>query len=135
MYLLRMYMGSPVDVDVSGLADSVATVLCLGIHGGVPVAVVEYYCVGPSQVHAYTSAASWQNEAENTPICIEALHEGLKEKKIHKEQTLETADRLLPKLISFPPIFCKYFSFLFGICETTQHISKLQESVQNKIKI
>ncbi len=48
----------PVDVDVSGLADSVATVLCLGIHGGVPVAVVEYYCVGPSQVHAYTSAAS-----------------------------------------------------------------------------
>lgn len=70
----------PVDVDVPGLADSVAAVLCLGIHGGVPVAVIEYYCVSPSQVHPYTSAASWQNEAENTPICIEALHEGLNEK-------------------------------------------------------
>lgn len=66
---------------VSGLADSVAAVLCLSVHGGVPVAVVEDDCVGASQIHPYTSAASRQNEAENTPVCIEALHERLRKKK------------------------------------------------------
>lgn len=74
-------------MDVSGLADSVAAVLRLGVHGGVPVAVVEHHCVGSRQVHAYTSAASWQNEAENTSICIEALHEGLKEKQEDAQKT------------------------------------------------
>lgn len=49
----------PVDVDISGLANSVAPVLCLGVHGGIPVAVVEHDCVGSSQVHPDTSAASW----------------------------------------------------------------------------
>lgn len=58
LYTLFFMVLLPVDVDVPGLADSVAAVLCLGIHGGVPVAVVEYYCVSPSQVHPYTSAAS-----------------------------------------------------------------------------
>ncbi len=67
-------------MDVSGLADSVAAVLCLSIHGGIPVTVVEYDCVGPGQVHAYTSTTSGQNEAENTTIRVEALHESLKEK-------------------------------------------------------
>lgn len=70
---------SPVDVDVSGLADSVAAVLGLGVHGGVPVAVVEHHRVGPRQVHPYASAASRQDEAEDPPVCVEALHQGLKE--------------------------------------------------------
>lgn len=48
----------PVDVDISGLADSVAAVLRLGVHSGVPVTVVEHHCVSPSQVHPDTSAAS-----------------------------------------------------------------------------
>lgn len=54
----NFFLPLPVDVDVSGLANSVATVLCLGVHGGIPVAVVEHYCVGSSQVHPDTSAAS-----------------------------------------------------------------------------
>lgn len=70
----------PVDVDVSGLSDTMATVLSLGVHGGVPVTVVENHSVSPGQVHTYTSAASRQNEAEDATVCVEALHEGLKEK-------------------------------------------------------
>lgn len=68
-------------MDVSGLTDSVAAVLCLGIHGGIPVAVIENDGVGPSQVHAHTSTASRQDEAENATICVEALHESLRKKK------------------------------------------------------
>lgn len=64
-------------MDVSSLADTVATVLRLCVHGGVPVAVIEYDCVGPGQVHPDASAASRQNEAEDSAICVEALHEGL----------------------------------------------------------
>ena len=64
-------------MDVPGLADAVAAVLCLGVHGGVPVAVVEDDGVGPGQIHPHTSAAGRQNKAEDAPICVEALHEGL----------------------------------------------------------
>lgn len=72
---------SPVNVDVSGLTDPVATVLCLGIHGGIPVAVVKNDRVGSSQVHPHTSAPSRQDEAENAAICVEALHECLKKRR------------------------------------------------------
>lgn len=70
----------PVDVDVSRLPDSVAAILSLCVHGGIPVTVVEHDRVGACQVHAHTSATSRQDEAENTTICVEALHQGLEEK-------------------------------------------------------
>lgn len=58
-----------------------AAILCLSIHCGVPVTVVEYYSVSACQVHPYTPTARRQNEAENTLIGIEPLHESLTERR------------------------------------------------------
>ena len=65
-----------------------AAVLSLGVHGGVPVTVVEDHRVGAGQVHPDTPAASRQNEAEDAPVCVEALHEGLEEEtgNIHPQR-------------------------------------------------
>lgn len=75
-------------MDVPGLTDPVAAVLCLGVHGGIPVTVVEDHRVGASQVDAHATAASRQDEAENSAICVEALHESLEEVE-EKEETFE----------------------------------------------
>lgn len=99
------YFLSPVDVDVSSLADTVATVLRLCIHGGIPVAVVEYDCVGPSQIHPDAAAASWQNEAEDSAICVEALHEGLRKKE---GWFTEDKWRIRQRTASFPKLFLFY---------------------------
>jgi len=90
---------SPVDVDVSGLADSVAAVLRLSVHGGVPVAVVEHHRVGARQVHPDAAAASRQNEAEDTAICVEALHERLEE----TEGDAQTTSTRVKNTILFSP--------------------------------
>lgn len=66
-----------VDVDVPGLSDAVAAVLSLGVHGGIPVAVVEDHGVCAGQVDAHASTASGQDEAEDASVCVESLHEGL----------------------------------------------------------
>ena len=72
---------SPVDVDVSCLTDAMAAVLSLGVHGRVPVTVVEDHSVGAGQVHPDPPAASRQDEAEDATVCVEALHEGLEEEE------------------------------------------------------
>ena len=72
---------SPVDVDVPGLADAMAAILGLSVHGGVPVAVVENHSVGPCQVHPHSATACRQNETEDAAVCVEALHEGLEKEE------------------------------------------------------
>ena len=66
-------------MHVSGLADAVAAVLGLGVHGGVPVAVVEHHGVGARQVDSHAAAARGQDEAEDAAVVVEALHQGLRE--------------------------------------------------------
>lgn len=68
----------PIDVDISCLSNSMAPVLSLGIHGWVPITVIEHYCICSSQVNTYTSTAGGQDEAEYATVCIEALHQSLK---------------------------------------------------------
>lgn len=64
-------------MNISGLSNSVAPVLSLGIHGWVPVTVIEHHSISPSQVNTYTSTAGGQDEAEYATVCIEALHQSL----------------------------------------------------------
>ena len=49
-----------------------ASVLRLGIHGGIPVRVVEDDGVGAGKVHSHTAGTSRQNEAENTTVIVES---------------------------------------------------------------
>lgn len=81
-------------MDVAGLADSVASVLSLSIHGGVPVTVVEHHSVGPGQIDPDAAAAGWQNEAEDASICIEALHECLVVACRRQTEEMSITDRL-----------------------------------------
>lgn len=73
----RALADQSVDVDVPGLPDAVAAVLSLGVHGGIPVAVVKHHGVGAGQIDADAAAASRQDEAEDASVCVESLHEGL----------------------------------------------------------
>ena len=64
-------------MHVASLADAVTPVLCLGVHGGIPVTVVEYDRVCTGQVHTDTARARRQDEAEDAPIHVETFHQCL----------------------------------------------------------
>jgi len=64
-------------VDIPSLTDAVAPVLGLGVHGGVPVAVVEDDGVGARQVDADATAAGREDEAEDALVGVETFHQGL----------------------------------------------------------
>ncbi len=66
-------------MDVSGLPNSMTTVLCLCVHGGVPVRVVEYNSVSSCQIDSQTTRACRENETEYTIIMIESLQQELEE--------------------------------------------------------
>ena len=66
-----------VDVHFTSLTDAMAPILCLCVHGGVPVAVVEHNRVSTSQVDADATAARGQNKAEYARIAVETVHEAL----------------------------------------------------------
>ena len=48
------------------------SVLRLGIHGGIPVRVVEDDGVGAGKVDSHSAGTSRQNEAENTTVIVES---------------------------------------------------------------
>ncbi len=64
-------------MDVSCLTNPVTTVLCLCIHGWIPVRVVEDDSISPGQIHPQTTRARGENETEYTIITIEALQQHL----------------------------------------------------------
>lgn len=64
-------------MDVSRLSDTMAPVLRLRVHRGIPVAVVEYHSVGTGQVDANASRTSGEDEAEDALIHVESLHQCL----------------------------------------------------------
>ena len=70
-----MLADQPINVNVAGLPNSMASVLSLCIHGGIPVAVVEYDSVRSCQVNAHTAASRREDETEYTRIIVEAIHE------------------------------------------------------------
>lgn len=66
-------------MDITGLANAVAPVLGLSVHGGVPVAVVEDDGVGTRQVDTDAAAAGREDEAEDALVGVEPFHQGLQE--------------------------------------------------------
>ena len=64
-------------MHVPCLAYPMAPILCLGIHGRVPVAVIEHHSVSPCQVHPQPPRPRGQDETEDTLIHVEPLHQGL----------------------------------------------------------
>jgi len=80
-------MPSPVDVNVTCLSDTMTSVLCLGIHCGVPVTVVKDDRVSTCQVDTDASRASRQDEAEDSPVHVEAFHENLGGRRNNHEST------------------------------------------------
>lgn len=59
---------------VTGLTDSMASVLRLSIHGWIPVTIIEYDSVCPSQVYSNTSGSCGEDEAKYLLIGIEPFH-------------------------------------------------------------
>jgi hypothetical protein len=70
-------MRLPVDIDISGLSDSMASVLSLRVHGRIPVRVVEDDRVGAREIHADTTRPRTQNHAEDALVGVEPLHDCL----------------------------------------------------------
>lgn len=66
-----------VDVDISRLANTVTPVLCLSIHCWIPVTVIKYDCISTSEIYSKATTACGQDEAEDSWICIETLHQDL----------------------------------------------------------
>ena len=54
----------PIDVHAAGLPDAMRPILCLRVHGRVPVRVVEYDAVCTRQVDAEPTTASRQDDAD-----------------------------------------------------------------------
>lgn len=72
----------PVNVYVSGLSDPVAPVLCLGVHGRVPVGIVKYHSVGARQIHPHPSGTCRQNKRKNAGVPVETFHQNLPDKNV-----------------------------------------------------
>lgn len=64
-----------IDGDIPSLAYSVATILCLPVHGWVPVSVIEYHIAGPCQIQPYPSRSSGADEHHNSGIIVEPLNQ------------------------------------------------------------
>lgn len=75
-------------MHVSGLTYPVTAVLSLSVHGGVPVTVVEHYSVSSGQIHSHASGPRRQDEAEDSLVCVESLHQHLS----HKQHILHRTD-------------------------------------------
>lgn len=67
-------------MHISRLSYSVTSVLRLGIHRGVPVAIVEYYRVRACQIDADAARSRWQDKAEYPFVAVEPLHQNLRVK-------------------------------------------------------
>lgn len=78
-------------MDVSGLADTMAPVLRLGVHGGVPVAVIEDDRICTGQVDTDTSGSGGQDEDEVPLVPVESIHQGLSH--FHTGRTVQPVER------------------------------------------
>lgn len=65
-------------MNISGLSNTVAAVLSLSIHGGVPVTIVEDHCISPRQIYSHTTTPGGQDETEDSTVCIKTFHQGLR---------------------------------------------------------
>ena len=70
--------GVPVNVDIPGLANPMAPVLSLSIHGRVPVGVVEDHRVRPCQVDSHASRSGAQDEGEVLGVIVEPWNKYVK---------------------------------------------------------
>ena len=61
-------------MNVSCLSNPVAAILCLGVHGRIPVTVVEDNSIGTGQVDAKTTATGGQDETEDALVHVESVH-------------------------------------------------------------
>ena len=78
--LLDAVLGDePIDCDVAGLANTMAPVLGLLVHGGVPISVVENNIAGPSQIETDTAWPGAGNKAQDPGVVVESLDDGLPE--------------------------------------------------------
>lgn len=72
--LLNAVLGDePVDGDISGLPNTMASILSLLVHGWVPVSVIEDNIAGSSQVESNTTRSGTRDETKDPGIVIEAL--------------------------------------------------------------
>ena len=76
--LFALWQYPPIDVYVSCLSNAMAAVLGLSVHGGVPVWVIEDDSVCSSQIDPQPPTTSWEDEAEDTLVSIEAFHQHLR---------------------------------------------------------
>ena len=60
-------------MDIARLTNAVRPVLCLGVHGWVPVRVVEYDRVCPRKVDTETAATSGEDECEDFDVVVETV--------------------------------------------------------------
>jgi hypothetical protein len=67
----------PVYIDVSSLTNPMTAILRLGIHGGIPIAIIENDRIRTSQVDTHPAGPSRQDEAEISCVPIEAVHQSL----------------------------------------------------------
>jgi hypothetical protein len=56
------------------LANTVRPVLCLGINGGIPIVVIEYYCVCGCQVHTETTCTGTEQKGKDSRVLLELLN-------------------------------------------------------------
>ena len=57
-------------MDVAGLADTMATILSLGVHRRIPVAVVEDYGVGSGEIYSDSARPRRKDEDEDAGIGV-----------------------------------------------------------------
>lgn len=67
-------IGLPINMHISGLADTMASILRLRIHRRIPIAVVEYNGIGSGQVHTNTAGTCGKYKAEISLIGVKSFH-------------------------------------------------------------
>ena len=84
--VLQDIYARPVDVNISRLTDTMTAILCLSVHCGVPVTVIEYDRVSSGEVHTNTTRARGQDKHEDTRIHVKPVHQDLQSKCIYLKQ-------------------------------------------------
>ena len=82
--LVYFHSHLPVDMYISRLTNSVASILCLGIHGWIPVTVVKYHSIRSSKIYTNSTRACGEDKTKYSFVLVESVHQYLQKKVSRK---------------------------------------------------
>ena len=94
-------------MNISCLANSMASILSLCVHGRIPIRVVKNDSVSPCQINTNSTTASGQDEDKDFVVLVESFHQDL---NLEKKEILIIQCSILKPFVS-----CSLLSLVLSI--------------------